>query len=412
MRKIFCCVLTILAAGILASCAAPAQDAPSAAQAAPSGTMRETQAVAQTAAAPSSLGPVSVQMDMTEAYPNLRFERPLYFTVAGDGSGDAYVVEQTGKIKIFADSPDAPEAAVFLDLSGNVSTDGIEKGLLGLAFHPDYRDNGYLYVNYTDAKGTVIARYTRRADNPMQADPASEKILLTFPQPYANHNGGQLAFGPDGYLYIGTGDGGSGGDPQNNAQNLSSFLGKILRIDVDGASGGKAYGIPADNPYAGNNEGNVEEIYAVGMRNPWRFSFDQDGTLWAGDVGQDTMEEIDLVTNGGNYGWSVMEGTLGFKDIPGVDKADLIPPIWEYRHDQGKSVTGGYVYQSGAIPDLIGRYIYGDFVSGKIWALWLDADGKAQNELLIESGLNISSFGLDAGGDIRIVDLGGQGVQA
>lgn len=415
MKKFVSVFLIVIAAGILASCAAPAQEAPSATPTpAPSATV--TPAAAQTTEAPEKtaaqsaapMGPVTVKLNIAEAYPNLKFERPLYFTVAGDGSGDAYVVEQTGKIKVFSDSADAADAGVFLDLSGKVSTDGNEKGLLGLAFHPDYKNNGYLYVDYTDSKGTVIARYTRRADNPKEADTASEQVLLTFPQPYANHNGGQLVFGPDGYLYIGTGDGGSGGDPQNNAQNASSYLGKILRIDVDHPSGGKAYGIPEDNPYAGNVKGQLEEIYALGMRNPWRFSFDANGTFWVADVGQDTMEEIDQVISGGNYGWSVMEGTLPYKDVPGADTAAMIPPIWEYRHDQGESVTGGYVYAGSAIPDLKGRYIYGDFISGRIWALWLDADGNAQNELLLESGLRISSFGLDADGGLRIVDLGGK----
>ena len=307
------------------------------------------------------------------------------------------------------DSADTKDASVFLDLRDRIDAGGNEKGLLGLAFHPDYKNNGYLYVNYTTADSTVIARYTRSPDNPMTADPASEEVLLTFKQPYSNHNGGQLAFGPDGYLYIGTGDGGSGGDPQNNAQNTASYLGKILRIDVDRPSNGKTYGIPADNPYAGNTQGNVEEIYAVGMRNPWRFSFDQNGILWVGDVGQDTMEEIDQVKNGGNYGWSVMEGTLTYKDVPGADTAAMIPPIWEYKHNgQDECITGGYVYASDKLPDLKGRYIYGDYVSGRIWALWPDASGKVQNQELLQTGLNISSFGLDADGDLLIVDLAGK----
>lgn len=355
---------------------------------------------------PTPLGPVSVGLEVAEAY-SLLFDRPLYFAVAGDGSGDCYVVEQTGKILVFSDSPDTSEASVFLDLSGIIDAGSNEKGLLGLAFHPDYAQNGYFYVNYTDRHNTVIARYTRKSAR--EADPNSPEVLLTFPQPYANHNGGQLAFGPDGYLYIGTGDGGSSGDPDNNAQNPSSLLGKILRIDVDHPSEGLPYGIPEDNPYSGNTEGYCEEIYALGLRNPWRFSFDKDGALWAADVGQNAWEEIDLVENGGNYGWSAMEGTHVYKDNTGVDAAQLIPPIWEYAHgDNNECITGGYVYTGGAIPELTGRYIYGDFASGRIWCLWIDADGAAHNQELLDTGLLIASFGIDEQGEIRIVDLNGK----
>ena len=307
---------------------------------------------------PTPIAPVSVTLEIAEAYP-LSFERPLYFAVAGDGSGDCYVVEQTGKIWVFSDSPDASDASVFLDLSGVIDDSANEKGLLGLAFHPDYAQNGYFYVNYTDNSGTVIARYTSKSAR--EADPDSAEILLTFPQPYSNHNGGQLAFGPDGYLYIGTGDGGNSGDPHYNAQNPASLLGKILRIDVDNPGAGMPYGIPADNPYFGNTDGYREEIYALGLRNPWRFSFDGAGVLWVADVGQNAWEEIDIVENGGNYGWNVMEGAHGYKDNPDVDPAALIPPIWEYAHgDHNDCITGGYVYSSDAIPDLKGRYIYGD----------------------------------------------------
>jgi glucose/arabinose dehydrogenase len=415
MKKFGLILVAVLAASVFYSCGAPAQTTPAASGTAPPAIASQTPAASRTSPppapeteSPDALGPLSVQLELAEAYPDLTFEKPLYFSVAEDESGLAYVVEQTGKILVFEDRADATEASVFLDLSDRIDTGGTEKGLLGLAFHPDYKNNGYLYVDYTDEEGSVIARYTRRAENPMEADPESEQILLTFDQPYENHNGGQLNFGPDGYLYIGTGDGGSGGDPQNNAQNLASYLGKILRIDVDSPAGGRAYAVPADNPFAGNEQGQLEEIYAYGLRNPWRFSFDGDGTLWVADVGQDAMEEIDQVQNGGNYGWSIMEGTLDYKDIPGVDKSALIPPVWEYGHDQGESITGGYVYEGGQIPDLAGRYIYGDFVSGRIWALWADENGQMQNRELLASDLNIASFGLDAEGEIRIVDLSGR----
>jgi glucose/arabinose dehydrogenase len=347
-----------------------------------------------------------VELEIVEAYP-LSFEKPLYFAVAGDGSGDCYVVEQTGKIRVFEDSPDAANAPVFLDLSGIIGSGANEKGLLGLAFHPGYAQNGYFYVNYTDKRNTVIARYTRKSAK--EADPESAEVLLTFPQPYDNHNGGQLAFGLDGCLYIGTGDGGSSGDPHNNAQNPSSLLGKILRIDVDNPSADMPYGIPVDNPYFGNEEGYREEIYALGLRNPWRFSFDEAGALWVADVGQNAREEIDIVENGGNYGWNVMEGTRDYKDNPDVDMAALIPPIWEYAHgDHNDCITGGYVYSSDAIPDLMGRYIYGDFESGRIWCLWIDGGGEVHNQELLDTDLLISSFGIDEHGDIRIVDLNGK----
>ena len=415
MKKISLILAALMAAGIFYSCGAPVQTTPPASETAPPATVSQTP-TALSEATPSVQetentdvpGPLSVQLELTEAYPDLTFEKPLYFTAPNDESGLAYVVEQTGKILVFEDRADAAEASVFLDLSDRIDTGGTEKGLLGLAFHPDYKNNGYLYVDYTNGEGTVIARYARRAENPMEADPKSEQILLEFDQPYENHNGGQLNFGPDGYLYIGTGDGGSGGDPQNNAQNLASYLGKILRIDVDRTESGRAYAIPSDNPFAGNEQGQLEEIYAYGLRNPWRFSFDGNGILWAADVGQDAMEEIDQVQSGGNYGWSAMEGTLDYKDVPGVETDALIPPVWEYGHDQGESVTGGYVYEGERIADLAGRYIYGDFVSGRIWALWADENGQMQNAELLASDLNIASFGLDAEGEIRIVDLAGR----
>ena len=280
--------------------------------------------------------------------------------------------------------------------------------MLGLAFHPGYSQNGIFFVDYTDKNGTVIARYERSAVDEMQADPASAQIILTIEQPYKNHNGGQLEFGPDGYLYIAMGDGGSRGDPLNNAQNLFSPLGKILRIDVDNQTADVQYAIPADNPFAGNTDSYREEIYAYGLRNPWRFSFDEQGRLWVADVGQNKIEELDLVENGGNYGWSIMEGTSSYKDAGDIDTSSFIPPIWEYSHDASECITGGYVFASDNIPDLVGRYIYGDFESGIIWALWFDEDGQVQNEELIDTKLLISSFGIDAGGDLRIIDLNGK----
>jgi glucose/arabinose dehydrogenase len=352
--------------------------------------------------------PSSGTYRLEDAYPSLSFTQPLLFAVAPGDAADAFVVERTGRTLIFADRPDAVSSQVFLDLRSVVTANGQEQGLLGLAFHPRYTENGYFYVNYTTSTTTVIARYRRSAADPRVADPASQTVLLTFEQPYRNHNGGGMAFGPDGFLYIATGDGGSGGDPQNRAQDLSSPLGKILRIDVDHPGDGMAYGIPSDNPFVGNAEGYRQEIYAYGLRNPWRFSFDAQGTLWAGDVGQDRIEEIDLVRKGGNYGWALLEGPLDYKEIAGVDRATLVPPVWEYEHSLGEAVTGGFVYTGRLAPHLKGTFVFGDYVSGRIWALWIDADGTSHGVQLLDSTLHVSSFGLDAAGELRVVDLSGK----
>lgn len=320
---------------------------------------------------------------------------------APGADGTLYVLEQPGRIKAVktaASSSDKPET--FLDIGDRVYSEGSEQGLLGLAFHPKYQSNGYFYVNYTTKTHTVIARY--KADPASgRANAASEKVLLTFEQPFSNHNGGQLAFGPDGYLYIGTGDGGSGGDPHGNGQNKDVLLGKILRVDVDKTEGERAYGIPADNPFADGS--GRQEIYAYGLRNPWRFSFDgKTGRLWAADVGQNEIEEIDLIERGGNYGWNVKEGTACYKPQKGCDAKGMTDPVWEYRHDEGQSVTGGYVYRGGSLPGLVGWYVYADYVSGKIWALRLGEDGKPENKLLLESQTNVTSFGVDGKGELYL----------
>lgn len=346
---------------------------------------------------------------LLEAYPSLDFEDPVYYTHAGDGSNKVYVVERTGKIKSFDNSPDADEANVFLDLGSRIDTSYVEKGLLGLAFHPSFKDNGYFFVNYTRKDSTVIARYSVKPGNPEAGDFSSEEILMTFYQPFKNHKGGQLDFGPDGFLYIAAGDGGSAGDPHNNAQNLRTFLGKILRIDVDGRSALKPYAIPEDNPFAGNKEGFLEEIYAYGLRNPWRFSFDgESGRLWAGDVGQDTREEIDIIEKGRNYGWRVMEGNLEFKPSPSVREEDLTPPVWDYGRSEGGCVIGGYVYHGSSLTGLRGWYIYGDYNSGRIWALRLDENNKPSNRELADTDLELSSFGNDGSGELYILDFRGK----
>ncbi|NPV89291.1 MAG: glucose sorbosone dehydrogenase [Firmicutes bacterium] len=353
--------------------------------------------------------PATVSIKLVEAYPGLSFDQPLDYRHAGDDIDRVFVVEKTGRILVFQNDPQVQAARVFLDLTGLVDSRASEKGLLGLAFHPDYKHNRYFYVNYTDSSGTVIARYQTDPADPNRGLPDSAKVLLAFPQPYSNHNGGNLAFGPDGYLYIATGDGGSQGDPQKNAQNRGSLLGKILRIDVDKPGADKPYSIPGDNPFFGNTQGFREEVYAYGLRNPWRFSFDRErGWLWAADVGQNKIEEIDIIQKGANYGWNLMEGSQRYSASADFDKTGLTLPVWEYEHSLGNSVTGGYVYYGSKTPSLKGAYIYGDFGSGMIWALRLGTDLKPDNRLLIDSKLNISSFGVDQNNELYIVDYSGK----
>lgn len=345
-----------------------------------------------------------------EAFPELIFTQPVALENAGDSSNRLFVVEQAGTIRVFDGGAGSTAAStLFLDISSKVMAGG-EQGLLGLAFHPNYTANRFFYVNYTAVPdgATVIARFTASTSDPNTADPASETEILRVTQPFANHNGGQLAFGPDGFLYIGLGDGGGAGDPLGNAQNRGVLLGKILRIDVDNPSAGRSYGIPADNPFAGNSQGFREEIYAYGFRNPWRFSFDTTGGgLWAGDVGQNRREEIDLVARGGNYGWPTLEGNECFQPPSGCDRTGLALPVVDYGRSEGITVTGGYVYRGAALPVLAGRYIYGDFGSGRIWSLPADNPSAAGRALLIDSGLTISSFGTDEQHELYIVDYDG-----
>ena len=321
---------------------------------------------------------------------------PVYVIHAGDGSGRLFVVEQPGRIRIVKQGRllDAP----FLDITERVRHAG-EQGLLGLAFHPSYKQNGRFVVNYVRRSdgSTVIAEFQVSSDP--DRSQATEKPLLVVAQPYPNHKGGMVEFGLDGFLYIGLGDGGSGGDPENRGQNTMEWLGKLLRIDVDR---GMPYAIPTDNPFAGG--GGRPEIFAYGLRNPWRFSFDrQTGDLWAADVGQNAWEEIDVVKRGGNYGWRVMEGTHCFLPRDGCARDGLVPPVAEYGHDKGRcSITGGYVYRGSRLPALRGVYLYGDFCSGEIFAL---VEGTQQ--ILLTTGLRIASFGQDQDGELYVVGHGG-----
>jgi len=331
------------------------------------------------------------------------FTRPVLLTHAGDGSGRLFVVEQAGMIRVVENG--SLLAHPFLDIRTRVGSEANEQGLLGLAFHPQYPQNGYFYVNYTDKSGdTVIARFRASADRNL-ADPGTESRLLYVPQPFGNHNGGGLAFGPDGYLYLGLGDGGAANDPAENAQNVQILLGKLLRLDVDAPP---PY-IPPGNPFGAPAR---PEIWAYGLRNPWRFSFDPlTGDLYLGDVGQNLWEEIDFLpagTPGGtNFGWDYLEGTHSFEP-PVPEGVAVAAPVWEYSHAGVHcSVTGGVVYRGGALPDWYGVYVYGDFCSGNVWGLVRGADGAWQNGLLFQTGRNISSFGVDEAGEVYLVDLQG-----
>lgn len=272
----------------------------------------------------------TVSAKVVNAYPKLTFSSPVEYTYANDGTNRVFVIEQEGKIRVFENNASTASAGTYLDIRKKVAAGG-EMGLLGLAFHPDFKKNGFFYVNYTknNPRETVVSRFKASSASASQVDPASEVILFRFAQPYSNHNGGKVLFGPDGFLYVSTGDGGSGGDPQNNGQNKSSWLGKILRVDVNSTEKGQ-YGIPSDNPFKGNSKGYREEIFAYGLRNPWRISFDGEGRLWAGDVGQNSIEEVDIITKGGNYGWRVKEGNADYNAKDNVVSAsDLIAPVWQ-----------------------------------------------------------------------------------
>ena len=353
--------------------------------------------------------PAGAAVDIENAFPALSFVRPVDLQHAGDGSDRLFVVEQSGVIWVFDNDRDVTAKRVFLDIQGPVNGSNNEEGLLGLAFHPEYPDSGYFYVNYTAAnpRRTVVARYGV-STNPDSADGNSAVEVLSFGQPFGNHNGGQLAFGPDGYLYIGVGDGGGSADPFANGQNRQTLLGSLLRIDVDTTSAGDNYGIPPDNPYAENLLGYREEIYAFGLRNPWRFSFDTvTGLLFLADVGQWTYEEVDVVVSGGNYGWNIMEGFHCFSPPTGCNTAGLELPILEYDHSIGRSITGGYVYRGSRLPAIYGLYVFADFVAGLIWVLEYDGVNPPGTELLVDSNLGFSSFGVDEQNELYICAFDG-----
>jgi glucose/arabinose dehydrogenase len=329
------------------------------------------------------------------------FDLPLDLTHAGDSNGRIFIVEQVGLIHVMVDGQVL--AKPYLDIRDRVGSEAFEQGLLGLAFHPEYARNVSFFVNYTDRSGnTVISRFHEFTDASIPTA-NSEARLLEIPQPFANHNGGGLAFGPDGYLYIGLGDGGSGGDPQGNGQSLNTLLGKLLRIDVDG---GNPYAIPPDNPFA--NGGGRAEIWAYGLRNPWRFSFDNHtGDLYIADVGQNIWEEVNFVPDGLpgglNFGWDYREAGHAFEGSPPANLT-LIDPVVEYNHAGGHcSITGGFVYRGQALPAWQGVYIYADYCSGVVWGLVHTASGDWQSQQLFDLPVSISSFGVDQQGELYAV---------
>jgi glucose/arabinose dehydrogenase len=335
-------------------------------------------------------------------------ENPVLITSAHDGTGRLFIVEQTGTIRVYDGGSVLPGA--LLNVKGNVSN-GSEQGLLGLAFHPNFESNRRFYVDYTNRSGdTIIREYRTSVSNPNRVEAGSGRTILKVNQPFSNHNGGDIVFGPGGYLYIGMGDGGDAGDPGNRAQDKGKLLGKMLRIDVNGSSGGRNYRIPSSNPFVGKP--GRDEIWLLGLRNPWRFSFD-DATnrLWIGDVGQYRYEEVDRLNpseKGDNLGWRRVEGYKCFNPSRHCGKAGKEKPVLAYSHANGRcAITGGFVYRGSNIPALKGWYVFGDYCSGEIWATSATAGTHATKVLLADRSFNISSFGENASGELFVVALGG-----
>ena len=367
-------------------------------------------------AASADEAPAIPHLAFERAWSRLVFRRPVALVQAPGDADRRFVVEQNGTIRVFPAREDADPAgaACYLDISGKVLRYHEESGLLGLAFHPRFAENGFFYLYYSDktsykggrAHTALLSRF--HADPKAgRAEPDSEAVLLKVDQPYPNHNGGCLQFGPDGFLYLGLGDGGAAGDPQDRAQDLRSPLGKILRLDVDPAVEGRAYGIPKDNPFAAAPEKGLPEIYAWGFRNPWRFSFDRKtGELWVGDVGQDHFEWVHVVKRGGNHGWNLREGRHPFKEKEkgGEPAPDLVQPVAEYSHADGKSITGGYVYRGKRFPALDGVYVYADYGSGRVWGF-----RRGSAPIVVAEGIHaLSSFAEDVEGELFAVSLDGQ----
>lgn len=337
------------------------------------------------------------QVEVVNAYPNLSFNAPIDYQFASQSNDQVYVAERNGRILMFENESETSETNTLLDITDQVNAAG-EGGLLGFDFHPDFETNGYFYVYYTaaDPFRSVISRF-QVLENESSEIEDSELILIEINQPYSNHNAGQIHFGPDGYLYIALGDGGSGGDPEDNGQDRTTLLGSLLRIDVDSTEGELNYAIPADNPFVDNGEGYREETYAYGFRNPYRFSFDAEtDELWVADVGQSSREEINVVEKGLNYGWNTMEGSLCYSPSSGCDTSGKELPVYEYGRDEGGSITGGFVYRGTEASELQGKYIYADFASGNIWSLNWDGEEASNNQLIDQmGGSQLIMFGED-----------------
>jgi len=342
-------------------------------------------------------------------FPGISFRRPLAMLPHPDRPNLWYIVEQKGKIFLVETKGSTPKKTLFTDISQKVDARKNESGLLGMAFHPNFSTNGYVFLSYTrsgDGQSSLISTISRyiSPDNGMSLDNSSEKQVLSLRQPYANHNGGNIVFDANGYLMIGWGDGGAAGDPKNHAQNTRSLLGKLLRIDINTT---KPYTIPEDNPFVGD-ENYRPEIYAWGLRNPWRWSFDKkNAELWLADVGQNEWEEINVIDAGKNYGWNILEGNHCYNSAA-CDTSKYESPVYEYNHDEGCSITGGYVYRGSKLANLQGQYVFGDYCSGKIWALDTTSTGTFQRRLMIKSDLNIASFSQGNDGEIYVIHHGGQ----
>lgn len=353
----------------------------------------------------------SVAQDYEVAFPGLSFARPVDLQHSGDGTNRLFVVEQNqGLVQVFNNNPAASTKSVYLDVTDRFNAGDSEEGLLGLAFHPDFESNGFLYVYYSasNPRRSVIERF--RVDSLLQesVDRATGRVILEVNQPAGNHNGGQLRFGPDGYLYIGLGDGGGSGDPEEAGQDRTKLLGSLLRIDVDQTTDLVDYGIPPDNPFVDDTTGVRHEIYAWGLRNPWRFSFDADGNLWLGDVGQSTVEEVNIIQKGGNYGWNTMEGTLCYDPRTGCDQSGLELPVHEYGRSLGQSITGGFRYRGLAVPGMQGNYVFGDFASGRVWALPYENGVAGEARELFDTTLGIAAFGEDELGELYFCAFDGR----
>ena len=367
------------------------------------------------------------------AFPDLKWEgfeghdengrittlRPMALTHAGDGSNRNFVASQRGAVYVFPNDPQAKQATLFLDIRDRVHDWKLdnEEGLLGLAMHPDFKKNGQFFLYYSseaEPRTSIVSRFNVSPDDPNKADPKSEQVVMKIPQPFSNHNGGSIAFGKDGYLYIALGDGGGRNDPLGHGQNLKTWMGSLLRIDVDHRDGDKNYAIPADNPFI-QREGAQPEIFAYGFRNVWRLTVDRKtGELWAADVGQDFWEEVNIVKSGGNYGWSIREASYPFSNSSLIPADPPIAPIWEYDHQLGKSITGGFVYRGSRLAELQGMYLYADFISGRIWALKYDpASGRVTSNMgIATTGFPVLAFGEDEAGEVyyTLETIDGKGI--